>query len=152
MRFKRNCYKLFCILSFTLLISSFSRFAVSPAHAATFNYLSEHQVHRMTPHVPGCSPWVVAEKTDDDFVVDLEEDDCNGYYAIAYFSPLRAANFHVYISAAVTNVSQCYASKGNTSCSTKYVTYSANSHHRICFYGEGGTIAYSNSASGCVNV
>jgi hypothetical protein len=139
-------------LSFTLLLSSFSRFAVSPVHAAVSKLSSGHQVKRMTPHVPGCLPWVVAEKTDGDFVVDLEEDNCNGYYAIAYYNDLRVANFHVYVSGAVKQDAHCDASSGFTNCITPYVSYGGNSNHQICFYGEGGTTTYTDKAFGCVNV
>jgi hypothetical protein len=154
MCFKRNCYKLFVVLfalSFSLLLSSFSSLSASSAHAAANNSISHSQTKQITPHVPGCWPWVVSEKTSGLLVVDLEEDNCYGYYTIAYFSGY-AANFHVYTSAAVSVDGYCTASQGYTSCSTAYAGTSGNSHHQVCFYGEAGFTTYTNRASGCINV
>jgi hypothetical protein len=154
MYFKRNCYKLFVVLfalSFSLLLSSFASLAVSPAHAATNNDISHSQTNQIAPHVPGCWPWVVSEKTSGPLVVDLEEDNCYGYYTVAYFSGY-VANFHVYTSAAMSVDGYCTASLGYTSCETAYAGFSGNSKHQVCFYGEAGLTMYTNKAYGCINV
>lgn len=135
-----------------LLIGIFYHSDISAVHAETTVRSSNAPWNSVHPYVPGCLPWKVAEKADGNFIVDLEEDECGGYYALAYYTDLSVANFHVYISAGTNEDSHCFAKDGYTSCLTRYAGYKGNAHGQICFYGEGGPSAYRNQASGCINV